>query len=138
MRWTVMRSMVWVQARASAFLRAMTIRLIATALAVAAAVLAGCSSGSSSGRTSTFAKIERPAQVAVPDVRGQAIAQATARLKDAQLRWRVHRRYGNQPAGSILGVDPAAGAKVAPGTEVALVVSRGPAPQPVATPSAPP
>jgi beta-lactam-binding protein with PASTA domain len=114
----------------------MMFRSIATAVALAAAVLTGCASGSSPGRTSTFAKIQAPSRVTVPAVQGQTVTVATALLKKARLRWRLERRYADQGAGNVVGAEPRAGATVAPGTEVALVVSRGPQ-QPQAAAPAP-
>jgi beta-lactam-binding protein with PASTA domain len=112
-------------------------RLICTAAALLAVALAGCSSSSSGARTNTFAKIQTTAQVTVPSVQGAALTDATAQLKQAQLRWRVQRRYAEQGVGSVIDVSPGAGTKVARGTEVVLVLSRGPQPQPAAAPAAP-
>ena len=71
-----------------------------------------------------------PTQVSVPDVRGQseddavaAIASAGLVVADTQLR-----DHDDVAAGDAIRTEPEAGASVAPGTDVTLFVSRGPAP----------
>ena len=68
------------------------------------------------------------APVEVPDVRGQALADAQAALEG--LGFRVTRgedQFSNTyPAGQVMGVSPGTGETIAYGSTVNLVVSKGP------------
>jgi len=62
--------------------------------------------------------------VAVPDLRGQSRQEAESILKKEKLSLgEVVRRFSDQPADSVIWQEPAAGAKVAVGTEVDLWVA---------------
>lgn len=69
-----------------------------------------------------------PATVAVPDVAGQAQAAAGAAITGAGLTVGAVTQQCSDTvaAGLVISQDPAAGAAVAPGSAVALVVSTGP------------
>lgn len=71
---------------------------------------------------SSGAHIER---VQVPALAGSALAVARARLEELGLRSQSTTEDSSQPAGTVVRSDPAAGASVAVGTEVRLVVSNG-------------
>jgi serine/threonine-protein kinase len=74
-----------------------------------------------------------PAQIAVPDVVGESRAAAEAALTNARLTvGTVTRRESEQPADTVLGQTPAAGATLPSGGEVELTVAQ--APQEVAVP----
>ncbi|HYV59329.1 MAG TPA: PASTA domain-containing protein, partial [Acidimicrobiia bacterium] len=76
-----------------------------------------------------------PPPVAIPDVAGQPEQQATLVLSGAGFAVdRKHDYDENIPAGTAIRTDPAANAKQAPESTVALVVSDGP--RPVAVPDA--
>lgn len=68
-----------------------------------------------------------PDRRVVPTVVGTAQSMATSALHQADLvLGQVSRAYSSSvPAGDVLSSDPAAGARLKPGTAVALVVSRG-------------
>jgi serine/threonine-protein kinase len=68
-----------------------------------------------------------PATIDVPDVVGQTVADARARLRDLGLRSTVTRVESAEPRGTVLGQSPAAGAGVRDGATVRLRVSAGPA-----------
>jgi RHS repeat-associated protein len=70
-----------------------------------------------------------PALVAVPNVVGQTQASAESAVTGAGLAVGTvtTQSSGTVPAGSVISQDPAAGAQVAPGSAVNLVVSTGPA-----------
>jgi beta-lactam-binding protein with PASTA domain len=67
-----------------------------------------------------------PQQVGVPDVVGQALADALAELKTAGLGSRAVRVPSQQPSGTVVSQNPAAGSQAKRGTVVRLNVSRGP------------
>jgi beta-lactam-binding protein with PASTA domain/tRNA A-37 threonylcarbamoyl transferase component Bud32 len=68
-----------------------------------------------------------PAQVTVPDVVGQSESSATSELSSAGLRTDITEEEStDQPAGNVLRQDPPAGAKVAKGDTVSLVVAKAP------------
>ncbi len=68
-----------------------------------------------------------PERYAVPDVVGSTVAEATKRLEEARLaRGKVTSRYDEKvPEGQVISTDPKVGSNQKPGTEVALVVSKG-------------
>jgi beta-lactam-binding protein with PASTA domain len=69
-----------------------------------------------------------PSAVNVPSVVGQSRSAAMASLRRNHLTSRVVNRSSSQyPAGQAIGTDPPAGQPVAPGTQVTLFVSSGPA-----------
>jgi serine/threonine-protein kinase len=68
-----------------------------------------------------------PAQVTVPDVTGQSESAATAELSNAGLRTDITEEESGQQAGTVLRQDPGAGAQVARGATVTLVVAKPPA-----------
>lgn len=63
--------------------------------------------------------------IEVRDLVGMSLADATAMLEELGLGVRVSRQASNEPRGLILSQSPEAGAKVARGDEIALVVARG-------------
>jgi eukaryotic-like serine/threonine-protein kinase len=67
-----------------------------------------------------------PSQVAVPDLQGQTVEQATKALSGVGLTARVIRVASSDPEGTVIAQDPARGQKVKPGTAVRLNVSLGP------------
>ncbi len=69
-----------------------------------------------------------PAQVSVPEVTGQSEGEARASLRAAGLRpgTVTHREVSGQAPGTVLSQSPAAGAAVASGTAVSLVVAKAP------------
>src|SRR5918998_1298679 len=84
------------------------------------------------GTTVTLIVSRGREQVAVPDVVGQAQADAEAALQNAGLAASVSQREdGTVAAGTVLAQDPAAGTSVALGRTVALVVATAPAAVPV-------
>lgn len=73
---------------------------------------------------------EPAANVKVPDLAGLPQAQAKTRIQQAGLVSRVVEMYSETiPSGNVITQSPAAASSVAPGTTVAIVVSRGQAPQ---------
>jgi hypothetical protein len=75
---------------------------------------------------------DNPATVAVPNVVGLNVADATRALSDAGLRSQVTEREGPTPADQVADQDPDAGATVSRGTTVTLFV-----PRPAATTTTP-
>jgi serine/threonine-protein kinase len=69
-----------------------------------------------------------PAQVSVPEVTGQSEGEARASLRAVGLRPGAvtHREVSGQAPGTVLSQSPAAGAAVASGTAVSLVVAKAP------------
>ena len=68
------------------------------------------------------------AEIAVEDVEGLRLAQATKALEEQGLQVRVTRSPSERPPGEVLSQAPSAGAEVAKDTVVALVVARTAAP----------
>jgi serine/threonine-protein kinase len=68
-----------------------------------------------------------PGKVAVPAVVGQKEGSAISELSNAGLRTDVSEEESDQPAGTVLRQDPAAGTSVDKGSTVAVVVAREPA-----------
>lgn len=70
-----------------------------------------------------------------PTLVGMREAEATATLADLNLRvGDVEYRFGDAPAGRVVAQTPGAGDPAGSGGTVSLVVSRGPAPEPVEVP----
>ena len=71
-----------------------------------------------------------PAPVTVPNVVGmnQAAAQSTITGAGLTLGTVTEQYHATVPAGQVISQDPGAGTSVAPGTQVDLVISKGPAP----------
>ncbi|HEX9338803.1 MAG TPA: PASTA domain-containing protein, partial [Pseudonocardiaceae bacterium] len=67
----------------------------------------------------------QPANVAVPDERGQMYDAAKTALANAGFGVKKQTQPGSQPAGTVLDMNPEAGTMVAPGTTVTLTVSDG-------------
>lgn len=69
-----------------------------------------------------------PAAVVVPVILGFSLAAATAQLE--RLGFAVHSStaYASDPAGTVVGTTPAAGARVAPHSTISLTISDGPKP----------
>ena len=78
--------------------------------------------------TIQVAKARKPAvnRVELPDIIGASLADGRARLRDLGLKVRVARVVAEEPAGTIVGQSPSAGAEVREGTTVTLRVSTGP------------
>ncbi|MGH2922956.1 MAG: Stk1 family PASTA domain-containing Ser/Thr kinase [Solirubrobacterales bacterium] len=78
------------------------------------------------GSTVVLTVSSGPAIIEIPDVAGQSEREATEALEDAGLV--VQSRLGfsdTVPEGRAIGTEPAAGAQVPTGSEVALIISRG-------------
>ena len=76
-----------------------------------------------------------PTAVAVPNVVGKQNNAAVDALTKAGLKGKTFGTYSTKPKGEVLDQEPAAGAKVATGTVVGMLISAGPAPsKPPATP----
>jgi len=78
-----------------------------------------------------------PSTVIVPDVTGLGQAEAERQLGTQGLSFTYGQEQydDNVPAGSVISQNPNGGTEVAPDTQVTLVLSRGPQPQPSVTPS---
>jgi serine/threonine-protein kinase len=75
-----------------------------------------------------------PANVAVPDVTGETVQNATKALTQANLVEAEQDTYSDTvPQGSVISTDPPANTQVAPGSKVTLIVSKGQ--QPTSPPS---
>jgi PASTA domain-containing protein len=80
-----------------------------------------------------------PALVTIPDLHNQPAADALAALTGLGLQpVQVDQSSTEVGAGKVIGTDPAAGGKVAPGTSVQVFVSTGPPPSPSPSPTASP
>lgn len=79
--------------------------------------------------TLEVAKARQPAveRVELPDTIGASVSDASARLRDLGLKVRVVRVVAPDPAGTVVGQSPRAGAEAREGTTVTLRVSTGPA-----------
>jgi beta-lactam-binding protein with PASTA domain len=97
---------------------------------------AGTSVKHGSAVSLAVSKGPEPQPVAVPDVVGKAQADAGAVLTGAGLvvGTVTEAYHATIPAGSVISQSPAAGSSVLPGSQVDLVVSKGPEPGPVAVP----
>lgn len=77
-----------------------------------------------------------PEQTHVPDVSGKKLEEAETTLAKARLRpYRVDSYSTNLAVDYVISQLPSAGAELAPGSAVALAVSKGPAPGNVAVPN---
>jgi len=85
--------------------------------------------GSSVGRGSDVALVvsKGPERYAVPPLVGMTVAEATARIKEGNLKLgKVTKAYDEKvPEGQVLSAKPRAGASLKKGSAVALTVSRG-------------
>jgi beta-lactam-binding protein with PASTA domain len=86
-----------------------------------------------SGSTVVLEVAKGKAATAVPDVTGQDQQSAVATLQQAGLNARIVEVPSTEPKGTVLAQKPAAGQKVAQGSDVRLNVSKGPATQPTTT-----
>jgi len=78
------------------------------------------------GSTVSLTLSTGPDVVAVPDVAGMALGEATSLIEGARLHVGEHREIMDPaPVGQVLGSEPQAGQQVAPDTRVALIVSSG-------------
>ena len=98
------------------------------------------SAGTSVAVGSAVALIVSTGPVAVPSVVNMTQAAATTAISFAGLAIGTVSTESNAtvPSGSVISQSPNAGASVAAGSAVALVVSTGPAPAPAPTPTPPP
>ncbi|WP_200807369.1 Stk1 family PASTA domain-containing Ser/Thr kinase [Demequina sp. NBRC 110053] len=73
-----------------------------------------------------------PSTVTVPDVTGLGQAEAERQLgtQDLTFTYGPEQYNDDVPAGSVISQNPNGGTEVAPGTQVTLVLSQGPEPQP--------
>ena len=71
-----------------------------------------------------------PGSATVPSVVGKSQSDAQSALKSAGLGSQVVNNYNAAPKGQVYAQTPSAGTLVAPGTVVAIQVSKGPAPTP--------
>jgi serine/threonine-protein kinase len=77
-----------------------------------------------------------PRQVTVPDVVGKNITTAKRSMLNADLGYTTRKVRSQRPEGTVVSTSPGAGAKVAPGTSIALTESLGPSePQPTPQPA---
>ena len=84
------------------------------------------------GSTVTLVVSRGKEKVAVPDLAGQARADAEQALRDVALKASVtEEESAEDEPGTVIAQDPAAGTRLAKGTTVALVVARAPAEVPV-------
>jgi len=67
-----------------------------------------------------------PAPVAVPDVRGDTIDQATATLQASGFKYTTAFVDSSEPANTVVDQSPGAGSSAAKGSTVALTISKGP------------
>ena len=74
-----------------------------------------------------------PGQIAVPDVEGMSVSEATARLREAGFRSRTRLVSSDQPEGTVIDQSPAAGEEVARRTVVALQIAGARSTQPPTT-----
>ena len=82
--------------------------------------------GRSSGPSTTTAPT-----VAVPSVIGGTADSAEAKLRGAGFEVKVVERFGDEPAGKVVDQTPPGGEELEPGSGVSLVVSKGPAQEPL-------
>jgi beta-lactam-binding protein with PASTA domain len=73
--------------------------------------------------------------VAVPDLTGKSVPDASAALKQAGLTGTVMQVPSSKPQGTVVAQSPTAGTKVASGSSVRVNVSKGPAQQTTTTAS---
>jgi len=71
---------------------------------------------------------EQPSEEEVPEVVGQEVEEARSALVEAGFAVEERRQASDTvPAGEVIGIDPAQGTTLTPGSTVALLVSSGPA-----------
>jgi tRNA A-37 threonylcarbamoyl transferase component Bud32 len=92
------------------------------------------------GSTVTLIVAQGPPTVEVPDLTGKTRREAEDLLAEANLKLgEVSREFSSDvPNGRVIRQDTAAGTKVAPGEDVAIVVSRGEEPTTTPPPTEPP
>jgi serine/threonine-protein kinase len=66
--------------------------------------------------------------VSVPEVGGKPLGQAQSVLRDAGLESVVEEAWSDAPEGTVVGQDPKPGVSVEKGSQVRLVISKGPEP----------
>jgi PASTA domain-containing protein len=97
---------------------------------------ASSASPSPSARPSPSATSSPPvATVSVPSVTGVMLTDAQQILQSQNLKWKVVTAVSDQPAGSVIRTDPAAGTAVPAGSTVTLYVATAPATSASPTPS---
>jgi serine/threonine-protein kinase len=78
------------------------------------------------GSTVTLSVSSGPAIVAVPDVAGLSLPDATKRLEDAGFKVTTRNEFSNTvPKGRVIGTEPAAGTQLSTSQVVTVLVSRG-------------
>ena len=78
------------------------------------------------GGTVTLTTSLGPDRREVPEVAGRSREEASAALEEVGLAvGRVSEAFSELPVGAVVGTDPAQGQSLPPGTEVALVLSKG-------------
>jgi eukaryotic-like serine/threonine-protein kinase len=85
------------------------------------------------GNTVTIHVSQGKRRVDVPNVKGLGVAEAVARLSDAGLEANPVDVFSDQPSGTVIAQDPAAGARVVEDTRVRINVSQGA--KPIAVPN---
>ena len=78
------------------------------------------------GSAVTITVAVAPSNVTVPPVIGLTVEDAQAALTNAGLRFTSDAADSDQPAGTVIDVEPGEGAGVAPGSRVVITVSNGP------------
>jgi beta-lactam-binding protein with PASTA domain/predicted Ser/Thr protein kinase len=78
------------------------------------------------GSTVTLSVSSGPAIVAVPDVAGLGLSDATSRLEKAGFKVTTREEFSNTvPRGRVIGTEPAAGTQLSTSQVVTLLISRG-------------
>jgi eukaryotic-like serine/threonine-protein kinase len=78
------------------------------------------------GSTVTLSVSSGPAIVAVPDVAGLSLAEATKRLEGAGFKVTTREEFSNTvPKGRVIGTEPAAVTQLSTGQVVTILISRG-------------
>jgi beta-lactam-binding protein with PASTA domain len=75
--------------------------------------------------TTTTAAAPTPTKVDVPNLVGRPVDAAASALVKAGLKADFQRKLSKRPSGTVIDQNPAASARVAPGSTVAVTVSRG-------------
>jgi hypothetical protein len=94
-------------------------------------------------RTTEAPPTQAPADVEVPDLTGESARSAGARLDGLGLPYRLrYEATDEQEPGTVIGSDPPDGSRVAPGTEITLIIATAPReteapPTPAETPASP-
>lgn len=79
----------------------------------------------SSAAQSQAAGESRPAKVSVPELAGQKLDKATAKIESLGLYWDVEYVESEEEEGTVLSISPAAGGQVDSGSRIKLLVSQG-------------